>query len=179
MNFRSETVTTHDHSYKTTEQSHRQAPWLNRSRPDHDHDYAMPQISSRRQDDHYSRRSSLDQFPTSSVAYRQASPRLSNPQVMLEHSGRNYDRSSGVASSSYSTTSSSRSSGYHSNNWSSPSGSSSVTDRWRLSDSTHNDNAGNKVSDLFPLMYANSVLSSYSSSHQDKSHSDYHYGNSH
>lgn len=160
MSFCSETVVRHDHSYTTTEQSHRQAPWLDRSHPYHN--YTVPETSSRRQDDHYNRRFSFDTFTTSSVAYQQAPPHVSNP-----HSSRDHDRSRGATSSSYSS----------SRNWSAPSSSSSVTDHWRHS--THNDNVGNKASDLFPLLYANSVLSSYSSSHQDKSHSDYYYGNSH
>ena len=167
LSFCSETAITYDRSYKTTEQSHQQPPWLNGSHSDHH--YTAPEISSRRQDDHYSRR---DICPTSSIAYQQ-SPHVSNPQAMLDYRSRDHDRSSGATSSS----SSSGSSG-SSKNWSAPSGSSLATGYW--GHSTH-DNAGNKVSDLFPLLYANSVLASYSSSssHQDKSHTDYHYGSNH
>ena len=176
VSFCSETVTRHDHSYKTTEQLHRQAPWLRGPHPDHN--YAVPETSSRRQDDQYSRRYSLDICPTSSKAYQQTSSHVSNPQVMLDHGSRDHDRSSGATRNSYSTTSNSRSG---SKNWSAPSDSPSVTDHWRHP--THHDNAGDKagdkMSDLLPLLYANSVLSSYSSSHQGKSHSDYHYGSSH
>ena len=131
----------------------RPPPWLNEPCPDRQ--YTMPETSSRMQDSSYN---DLRFSPPSSVPYHKGSPHLTD-----------YSRDDNRSSSSTSHRSGSG------RDWQSSPGGSSATDSWQHS--AHNG-ADNRFSDLFPLVYANSILSNYSQ-HQDKSHSDHYYSDNH
>ena len=143
-------------------------PWLNEPRPNHH--YAMPETPSRIQGSSYN---GVRHFsPSSSVPYEKGSPHLTD-----------YIRDENRSSSSTSYRSGSGT------DWHTSPGGSSVIDSWHHL--THNG-AGNGLSDLFPLVYANTILSSYSpqkdkrhsdhyhsNMYQDKSHSDHYHSNNH
>ena len=189
-NFHFKAAPMYDHDSITSEHSYQQVPWLNRT-PEHHHAtperhrvtpechhvtperhhvtperhhvtperhrvtperyHVTPEMLSRRQDDDYKR------YP---ITY--PLPHVSNPQA---EGYRSRDHSSSIGTTSNGSSSSSSSS------WQTPPGSSSATGHWQQSGGNR---TSNNAFSLFPLLYANSVLSSYSSHHDNSRGDHYH-----
>lgn len=174
-NFHFKAAPMYDHDSITSEHSYRQVPWLNRTpehhhatpehhrvtperhrvTPEHHHvtpecHRVTPEMLSRRQDDDYRR------YP---ITY--PLPHVSNSQAE-DYRSRDHGRSIGTTSNGSSSSSSS---------WQTPPGSSSATGHWQQSGGNR---ASNNAFGLFPLLYANSVLSSYSSYHDNSRGDHYH-----